>query len=401
MLQASFTINKDGHPLGYTDVQKLHCGLRWDPVEDSTGHADLDLIYATYDEFGRFISVISGKDGIKNNAAGSIYHSGDDEDGVDSHDDERVTLDLFAIPQSIHHIFLGVELQSEHTFGNIINPSIRLSKGVDTRDMLNITLDSKPGANARSFIFIRLDRNPSGWTLHVINEYPEGHSVPEWERVLIDHMPDKAGLEEKRANMPITPKQNEHAPLYYTKQAMHRIVCGLSWDERGEKQTFSDKINERKGVNTSTFDLDLTCLMYDADGEYYDYVTSLAEHAVDESGAVYHSGDDTSGVGAGDDEQIFVELANLPEDIHHVVFVVDMKSDHTLGEIYNPQIRLFDGMSGRVQLDVTFDQGGNNNAYIFARVKRTPDGWVLHNITRYINTAGIEDWGQALAPYLN
>lgn len=378
---------QDGKYLSFTDCRKIHCGLSWDPDGETAADVDLDLLYATYDEYGRMMSCVSGKDGITTDASGSIYHSGDDANGADTGDDERITLDLFSIPQSVHYIFLLVEISSDHTFGAVQNPVMRIVRAAEDQQILKLPLGVQEGLQSRANIYMRIDRRVGGWALNTIGKFIEGSSVPDWEETLIDFLPSLAGERRSKANLPPVPKKGESVPLAVTKQARHRIQCGVSWDVR-------------EGSADNQVDVDLTCIMYDANGDYVADVSSDPLRAIDESGAVYHSGDEVTGAGGGDDESISVELIRLPEHIVHVVFVIDMKTDHRLRDIRNPTIRIADGMSNQDQLFVNIDQSNNGNAYIFARLFRTAEGWMLHYIGAPLNTEELEDWSEATTPYL-
>jgi tellurium resistance protein TerZ len=371
--------------LGYSECRRIHCGLGWEPGQDIETGADLDLVYVMYDEYGRHIDTVSGKDGIRSNASGSIYHTGDDSAGADSGDDERITMDLLGLPQAIHYLFIAVEIRSKHTFGNIGMPRIRILKGVENEKLLNIDLTDKAGTAAASYIFIRMDRQPGGWSINTINEYMTGSGIPDWADALVDYLPKAGSGRKNPLDLPIMPHKGEIVPLSYTKQAQHRVMCGLSWDKAGGE---------------TAADLDLTCILYDKNARYVADVSSEAIRAIDSSGAVYHSGDDETGAGDGDDETISVELIKLPDHIHHAVFVVDMKTSHTLGQINNPALRIADGMTNRDQLNIKFDGGGTSNAYIFARLAKREGIWMLHYIGQFIDTAEVSDWSEAIKPYL-
>lgn len=69
------------------------------------------------------------------------------------------------------------------------------------------------------------------------------------------------------------------------------------------------------------------------------------------SGAVRHMGDNLTGVGEGDDEQIFVDLNALPPRYDRVVFVVNIyqavqRKQH-FGMVENAFIRICDGDNGK------------------------------------------------------
>jgi tellurium resistance protein TerZ len=396
MTQAQPTDNSNGIFLDFNNYQKIHCGLRWDPVDGAVIGADLDLVYATFDEAGNLIRVVSGKDQVKIDEGGSLYHSGDDEaDGADGGDDERITLNLFSMPRRIHHIFLLVEIRSNHFFETVLNPEIHLFHGVEEKDFLHMQLGSLAGGDCRACIFVRLNRASGGWFLNHIGRYAV--DIPDWHVALRSLLPEIKRT--ATGDAPVVPTQGETVPLYYKKQSRHRIVCGLSWDSKATRATKEDKRAEKEGYNATSFDLDLTCLMFGADGAYLDYISG--SRAIDESGAVYHSGDDTTGAGEGDDEQISVELLKLSPEIQHIVFIAEVKSLHTLEQIGNPTIRIADGISDRSQLMARLDEGKQLNACIFARLVKKNDDWMLHYIGEYIDTADIQDWIEPVSAYLD
>lgn len=109
---------------------------------------------------------------------------------------------------------------------------------------------------------------------------------------------------------------SDNIPLQFSTQGKGRIVTGLSWDPRPGKVGFIQQVVKKD----SQHDMDLTCFMYNVQGEFVDYVGSEAQDSMDQSGKVYHSGDDMSGEGQGDDETISVELNALPVDIHALIF---------------------------------------------------------------------------------
>ena len=62
------------------------------------------------------------------------------------------------------------------------------------------------------------------------------------------------------------------------------------------------------------------------------------------SGAIVHQGDNLTGAGDGDDEQIMVDLTRVPQDVFKIVFVVNIYDANVRGQhfgmIQNAFIRL-------------------------------------------------------------
>jgi tellurium resistance protein TerZ len=196
-------------------------------------------------------------------------------------------------------------------------------------------------------------------------------------------------------------EQNEHTPLNVTQQAKHRILAGLSW-EPNPKHGLLDKIKGFVSGKTITHDLDLLCFAFDAQKNLIEFVSADTDHAASADGHIYHSGDDQDGAGEGDDEQISAELKNLGPDVHHLVFVVSVKSGQSLDQVHQPEIRLADGYSNHNFLveSLAGPEAKGQSAFIFARVYRQENGWMLYNISRFTVLPAPDGWPEVLAPHL-
>ncbi len=185
-------------------------------------------------------------------------------------------------------------------------------------------------------------------------------------------------------------EKGQHGPLHVTQKAERRIFAGLGWEphaESGLMETLGAIMGQRK----TWHDLDLSCYTFDAAGKLLDEISSTPDHHSDGSGKIYHSGDNREGIGDGDDEQISVELLKLDPRIDLILFVVSIKSGHTFGEIDSPEIRLADGYSGHnfLHTALSAEEGRGKPAFAFASIYRTADGWNVHNISKFLDTADI------------
>ena len=196
-------------------------------------------------------------------------------------------------------------------------------------------------------------------------------------------------------------EKGSKSPLLYTQAKRHRVVAGLSWDAREDKVSFVGRIQ-----GDTQHDLDISAFIYDHEGDFIDIVTAEATDAIDDSGAIYHSGDDQTGEGEGDDEHISVELAGLPDEIQSIIFVIESRSAHTFGHIAEINARIADGMSNSdlLKTDLNGEDGKDSIGYVFARLypdDGSESGWMLHFIDEYPNTDDVEEWGAYLKKYLD
>ena len=190
-------------------------------------------------------------------------------------------------------------------------------------------------------------------------------------------------------------------PLEHTVSGRERILVALSWDERAHA-TFFDKVKR----TNQQHDLDLSCFVYNASDEYVDFVGPMAQDNIDQHGCIYHSGDDAGGAGNLDDESISVELAGLPYDTESLIFVAEIRSDHTFEEIANPSVRIADGFSNKNLQTLKLaqpEEAQGKTACILARIYRdkgSPTGWGLQLIDQYPKLDDVSDWGTYLTRYL-
>lgn len=198
------------------------------------------------------------------------------------------------------------------------------------------------------------------------------------------------------------PPKGEQAPLNHTKKSRERIFVGLSWDARQDKVKMLDRLIKKD----SQHDLDVNCYIYNSQKEFIDFVGAEAQDSMDESGKIYHSGDDMTGIGDGDDEFISAELAELPDNIHGIVFLMEVRSSHTFAEVEAPYCRLADGMTNENLLEchINSEEAANTNAFIMCSIYRSdnsPTGWMLNNISEYPDISQIEGWGEHLAQFVD
>ena len=128
---------------------------------------------------------------------------------------------------------------------------------------------------------------------------------------------------------------------------LQHIMVGLGWDE-AEKTTkgFLGLFNKPNPI-----DCDASAILCGTNGKYKECVYYGNLRLSDDS--VVHQGDNLTGEGDGDDEQIMVDLKKLSSDISKIVFVVNIydanvRNQH-FGMIQNAFIRLVD-MDKNVEL---------------------------------------------------
>jgi len=138
--------------------------------------------------------------------------------------------------------------------------------------------------------------------------------------------------------MPINLSKGQKVSLTKGNPGLKNIMVGLGWDVNAFD-------------SGSDFDLDTAAFMVDDSGrcptekEFIFY--GNLEHS---SGSVKHLGDNLTGGGDGDDEQIMIDLSLIPENISKIAFTVTIydadNRRQNFGQVSNSFIRVVDQSTG-------------------------------------------------------
>ena len=108
---------------------------------------------------------------------------------------------------------------------------------------------------------------------------------------------------------------------------LNKVVMGLGWDVKKKKGFLGF------GGGKGNIDLDASCVLFDEQGNMADAVWFRQLKSKD--GSIVHTGDNVTGEGEGDDEQIIVDLTKVPPNIKTLVFVVSSFRGQTFGDVEN------------------------------------------------------------------
>lgn len=149
-----------------------------------------------------------------------------------------------------------------------------------------------------------------------------------------------------------------------------RVVMGLGWDV-AQKKGFLGRL-----VPGGDVDLDASCVFFDAAGRMLDTVWFMQLKSKD--GSVVHTGDNRTGAGDGDDEQIKVDLSRVPAQVTTLMFVVNSFTNVTFEKIENALCRLVDETTGQEIARYNLSgAGGSHTAQVMAKVTRNGTGWAM------------------------
>ena len=193
--------------------------------------------------------------------------------------------------------------------------------------------------------------------------------------------------------MPIVLAKGQKISL--DKQAgggLNRIVMGLGWDPIKEKGFLGF------GTKTIDVDLDASCVLFDARDQAVDVVWFRQLRSND--GSIHHTGDNRTGAGDGDDEQIIVDLDRVPPAIKSLVFVVNSFLGQNFSQIENATCRLVDGRNEQEVARYDLSCQGPHTAQIMAKVYRHNGEWKLHAIGENCDGRTFEELIPHIIPHL-
>lgn len=152
--------------------------------------------------------------------------------------------------------------------------------------------------------------------------------------------------------MPVNLVKGQKVNLVKESPGIRNLRVGLGWDEAEQKKGFFASLF---GAKAADIDCDASVILCGADGKVVS--TSAKEccvyfgNLVHPSGAIRHAGDNLTGGGDGDDEQITIDLQKLPANVQKLVFVVNIydagaKQQH-FGMIRNAFIHITDTQANK------------------------------------------------------
>lgn len=173
--------------------------------------------------------------------------------------------------------------------------------------------------------------------------------------------------------MGVSLQKGQKVSLTKGNPGLSKVVVGLGWDVN-QFDTGGD------------FDLDAAAFLLADSGKVSaqgDFVFfGNLEHS---SGSVKHMGDNLTGAGEGDDEQIRIDLSLVPANITKIAFTVTIyeaeQRRQNFGQVNNAFIRIYNEANGEELL--RYDLGEDfsiETAAVFGELYKNGDEWKFNAI---------------------
>ncbi|TKC19441.1 TerD family protein [Robertmurraya kyonggiensis] len=152
---------------------------------------------------------------------------------------------------------------------------------------------------------------------------------------------------------------------------LHTILVGLGWD-----------INHMGG---SSYDLDASVFLLDGAGKVkseQDFI--FYNNPVGGNQSVFYSGDNRTGAGASDDEQIRIVLPSIPQHIERIAFTITIHDAavkvQNFSQISNAYVRIVNEQNQSELLRFTLQQFSVETAIVAAELYRYQNEWKFNAI---------------------
>jgi len=173
--------------------------------------------------------------------------------------------------------------------------------------------------------------------------------------------------------MPVSLQKGQKVSLTKDNPGLKKVVVGLGWDVNAF-DTGGD------------FDLDAAAFLLNDTGRVgssSDFV--FYGNLSHPSGSVVHQGDNLTGVGDGDDEQIKIDLSKVPDNITKIAFTVTIyepeQRKQNFGQVNNAFIRIYNEENGEEMLRYDLDEDFSiETAAVFGELYKSGSEWKFNAI---------------------
>ena len=194
--------------------------------------------------------------------------------------------------------------------------------------------------------------------------------------------------------MAITLEKGQRIDLTKGKAGLTNILVGLGWDPVSQGGGFLGKLFG--GGGGADIDCDASVLMLKNDKFVENKDLIYFGNLKSKCGSVEHTGDNLTGEGDGDDEQILVNLSKVPGNVNKLVFVVNiydaLRRNQHFGMIQNAYIRIVDRSNNQELVKYNLkDEYAGKTSLIVGELYRHENEWKFAAVGNGTNDAKLAD----------
>lgn len=192
--------------------------------------------------------------------------------------------------------------------------------------------------------------------------------------------------------MSVKLQKGQKVSLSKEHAGLSKIIVGLGWDEVQQQRSFFAP--KPQDIDCDAFAL----LLVDgklASSQDIVYYGSLKHN----SGSVVHMGDNLTGAGDGDDEQIVIDLNRVPAQYDRIILAVNIYQAYErrqhFGMIQNAFIRLVDARNNNEMCIYNLTENySNQTAMLFGEVYRYNGEWKFNAVGQGTTDGSISDFAK-------
>lgn len=381
------SLSKEIVNLGIPKLNNVAIGLGWD-VSKTYNSMDLDAWALAFDgERAKRENLIYF--GNRHDNYNAIYHHGDNLTGDGDGDDEVISINLDNIPLKISLVLVGVTIYSAKTrhqsFNDVENAFIRVYDKSTNIEICKYSDRFKDSGITKSvtMLFGAFVRTNNEWEFIALGKESSLESVSNalslYSLTAINNiLPNNNNFTNGgKQTMAVSLKKGGKVSLAKVAEdagisgGLTKVIVGLGWDT-----------NRYDGG--AQFDLDASAFMVGENGKVLDE-TGFIFYGNKVGAGIEHTGDNRTGEGDGDDEQIKVDLSAIPANISKVAFTVtidqaDVRAQN-FGMVENSYIRVIDEATG-TEL-IKYDLGEDfsvETAIVVAEIYRHNGEWKFNAV---------------------
>ncbi len=187
--------------------------------------------------------------------------------------------------------------------------------------------------------------------------------------------------------MSISLQKGQKVNLSKDNIGLSKVIVGLGWDEVKQSKGFFSRKAKAIDCDASAILLKNGYLCSKEDIIYFGNLVNYSK-------TVQHMGDNLTGGGEGDDEQIMIDLINIPAEYDKIVIVVNIyqavqRKQH-FGMIQNAFIRLVDVRNHNEMCKYNLtDNYSGMTAMIFGEIYRYNSEWKFNAMGQGTNDTSI------------
>jgi len=290
-------------------------------------------------------------------AAGAITHSGDESHGKPDHIAEMVWVNTRKLQQDVSLLVFVVAAYSGGQLKDVANGMLHVMEERQTNEVARFEMEQSA---ASVDVVATMYKESSGrWKLRIIDLPAQtGQHFMDILPLLSDTI---------RLFIPTAPRRQkvafamEKGGILDLPQSLDAITIGLGWD-----------------VDDGEVDLDVSAVMLDCNTAEVE--TVFFGNLESSANGIFHTGDNLTGHGDGDDEQIRVSLMRVTPRVQQIVFVINIyTARRTFRQVANPYCRVVDNATGAELCKYMLREAGNETGLIVAKMMREAgDRWGFH-----------------------